>query len=91
MLIENIIFRLQILSSGAMSRNSSSLGPLLEDPSTAPRAHNVPALVFGVALIVTITGGNVLVCVSVYLEKALKTSTNYFIITCGHCLISIWS
>ncbi|KAJ0001791.1 hypothetical protein NQD34_001587, partial [Periophthalmus magnuspinnatus] len=39
------------------------------------------ALVFGVALIVTITGGNVLVCVSVYLEKALKTSTNYFIVS----------
>ncbi|XP_072320753.1 D(4) dopamine receptor-like [Eucyclogobius newberryi] len=68
-----------------MSPNSSSLGPslgpLLEDPSAAPRSYNIPALVFGVALIVTITGGNVLVCASVYVEKALKTSTNYFIVS----------
>ncbi|CAF92206.1 unnamed protein product [Tetraodon nigroviridis] len=45
-------------------------------------AHrSVPALICGISLIVTIAGGNVLVCVSVYLEKALKTTTNYFIVS----------
>uniref|UniRef100_H3CFE1 Dopamine receptor D4 n=1 Tax=Tetraodon nigroviridis TaxID=99883 RepID=H3CFE1_TETNG len=39
------------------------------------------ALICGISLIVTIAGGNVLVCVSVYLEKALKTTTNYFIVS----------
>ncbi|KAM9765263.1 LOW QUALITY PROTEIN: D(4) dopamine receptor-like [Menidia menidia] len=43
--------------------------------------HNVPALVFGVLLIAAVIGGNALVCVSVYLEKALKTTTNYFIVS----------
>ncbi|KAM4631422.1 dopamine receptor D4b [Polymixia lowei] len=43
--------------------------------------RNFPALVFGILLIITITGGNVLVCLSVYLEKALKTTTNYFIVS----------
>uniref|UniRef100_A0A3Q3K4I4 G-protein coupled receptors family 1 profile domain-containing protein n=1 Tax=Monopterus albus TaxID=43700 RepID=A0A3Q3K4I4_MONAL len=43
--------------------------------------HNFPALIFGILLIVIITGGNVLVCLSVYLEKALKTTTNYFIVS----------
>uniref|UniRef100_A0A8C6V0H3 Dopamine receptor D4 n=1 Tax=Neogobius melanostomus TaxID=47308 RepID=A0A8C6V0H3_9GOBI len=43
--------------------------------------HSVPALMFGVALIVIIAFGNVMVCASVYLEKALKTSTNYFIVS----------
>lgn len=57
------------------------------DPDTDARAataathYNVFALVFGILLIVTVTGGNVLVCVSVYLEKALKTTTNYFIVS----------
>uniref|UniRef100_A0A673C3Y2 Dopamine receptor D4 n=1 Tax=Sphaeramia orbicularis TaxID=375764 RepID=A0A673C3Y2_9TELE len=50
-------------------------------PLSAVPVHNVPALVFGVVLIVVVTGGNVLVCVSVYLEKALKTTTNYFIVS----------
>ncbi|XP_056134777.1 D(4) dopamine receptor-like [Lampris incognitus] len=49
--------------------------------AAAAAGHNFPALVFGVLLIVVITGGNVLVCVSVYLEKALKTTTNYFIVS----------
>ncbi|XP_049578434.1 D(4) dopamine receptor-like [Syngnathus scovelli] len=50
-------------------------------PSAAPslRGHNVAALVLGVLLIVVIVGGNALVCVSVLTEKALKTTTNYFI------------
>ncbi|KAJ3592978.1 hypothetical protein NHX12_005316 [Muraenolepis orangiensis] len=43
--------------------------------------YNFPALIFGILLIIIITGGNVLVCVSVYLEKALKTTTNYFIVS----------
>ncbi|XP_029354384.1 dopamine receptor D4b [Echeneis naucrates] len=63
-----------------MSDNSSQL-----DNHTLPAApvtpYNFPALVFGVVLIVIITGGNVLVCLSVYLEKALKTTTNYFIVS----------
>lgn len=45
-------------------------------------AHlNFPALIFGIFLIVVVTCGNVLVCLSVYLEKALKTTTNYFIVS----------
>ncbi|KAL7857670.1 hypothetical protein AOLI_G00177720 [Acnodon oligacanthus] len=43
--------------------------------------YNFPALVFGVLLIVVIICGNVLVCLSVYAEKALKTTTNYFIVS----------
>lgn len=43
--------------------------------------HNFPALIFGIVLIVVITGGNVLVCLSVHVEKALKTTTNYFIVS----------
>lgn len=43
--------------------------------------RNLPALVCGISLIVTVAGGNVLVCLSVYLEKALKTTTNYFIVS----------
>uniref|UniRef100_H2U3R9 Dopamine receptor D4 n=1 Tax=Takifugu rubripes TaxID=31033 RepID=H2U3R9_TAKRU len=45
-------------------------------------AHrNLPALICGILLIVTVASGNVLVCLSVYLEKALKTTTNYFIVS----------
>ncbi|KAM8893725.1 dopamine receptor D4b isoform 1-T1 [Spinachia spinachia] len=43
--------------------------------------YNFPALIFGILLIVVIAGGNLLVCLSVYLEKALKTTTNYFIVS----------
>lgn len=50
-------------------------------PAAAVTDYNFPALIFGIVLIVTITGGNVLVCLSVYLEKALKTTTNYFIVS----------
>lgn len=50
--------------------------------AAAAVAHrNLPALICGIVLIVTVAGGNVLVCVSVYLEKALKTTTNYFIVS----------
>ncbi|XP_069580680.1 dopamine receptor D4b [Brachyistius frenatus] len=64
-----------------MSVNSS--GPNNDTlPAAAAAAHyNFPALIFGILLIFIITGGNVLVCVSVYLEKALKTTTNYFIVS----------
>ena len=50
-------------------------------PEAAERGHNVPALLFGVLLIVVIICGNLLVCLSVFTEKALKTTTNYFIVS----------
>ncbi|XP_034390414.1 dopamine receptor D4a [Cyclopterus lumpus] len=50
-------------------------------PEAAARGHNVPALLFGVLLIVVIICGNLLVCLSVFTEKALKTTTNYFIVS----------
>ncbi|KAM8939738.1 LOW QUALITY PROTEIN: D(4) dopamine receptor [Pelodytes ibericus] len=43
--------------------------------------YNYLALVFGLILIVFIICGNVLVCLSVCTEKALKTTTNYFIVS----------
>ncbi|XP_060764447.1 dopamine receptor D4a [Neoarius graeffei] len=43
--------------------------------------YNFPALVFGILLIIVIICGNLLVCLSVYREKALKTTTNYFIVS----------
>lgn len=43
--------------------------------------RNFPALISGIVLIVAVAAGNVLVCVSVHLEKALKTTTNYFIVS----------
>ncbi|XP_041649262.1 dopamine receptor D4b [Cheilinus undulatus] len=57
-----------------------------QDNRTVPAAaasvsYSFPALIFGVLLIVAVTCGNVLVCVSVYVEKALKTTTNYFIVS----------
>ncbi|XP_061628646.1 D(4) dopamine receptor-like isoform X2 [Phyllopteryx taeniolatus] len=51
------------------------------NPTPAAQGHNVAALVLGVLLIVVIVGGNALVCVSVLTEKALKTTTNYFIVS----------
>ncbi|XP_072516572.1 dopamine receptor D4b [Salminus brasiliensis] len=59
-------------SDFTMSTNSSDVGSL---------EHNFPALIFGILLITAIIGGNVLVCLSVYKEKALKTTTNYFIVS----------
>lgn len=43
--------------------------------------YNIPVLVFGIVLIIFIICGNTLVCLSVYQEKALKTTTNYFIVS----------
>ena len=43
--------------------------------------YNFPVLVFGILLIIVIICGNALVCLSVYREKALKTTTNYFIVS----------
>ncbi|XP_076741866.1 dopamine receptor D4b isoform X2 [Maylandia zebra] len=50
-------------------------------PAAAVKHLNFPALIFGIFLIIVVTCGNVLVCISVYLEKALKTTTNYFIVS----------
>ncbi|XP_051757442.1 dopamine receptor D4b [Ctenopharyngodon idella] len=61
-----------------MSVNISSLNSTLQQ---ALFTHNVPALIFGVLLIIVVICGNVLVCLSVYKEKALKTTTNYFIVS----------
>lgn len=52
-----------------------------DTPEAAAAGHNLPALVFGVLLIVVIICGNLLVCLSVFTEKALKTTTNYFIVS----------
>ncbi|XP_027869641.1 dopamine receptor D4b [Xiphophorus couchianus] len=63
-----------------MADNFSDL--INESLPAAPVSHyNFPALIFGILLIITVTAGNVLVCLSVYLEKALKTTTNYFIVS----------
>lgn len=68
-----------------MSANLSSQGSGAMEVPPAPAGasgqHNVPALVFGVLLIVVIICGNLLVCLSVFTEKALKTTTNYFIVS----------
>ncbi|XP_076012057.1 dopamine receptor D4b [Genypterus blacodes] len=50
-------------------------------PVPAAAQYNFPVIIFGIVLIVSITAGNVLVCVSVCVEKALKTTTNYFIVS----------
>lgn len=60
-----------------MHRNISN-----QTSETSGDAHyNYLALVFGLILIVFIICGNVLVCLSVCTEKALKTTTNYFIVS----------
>ncbi|KAM4743806.1 dopamine receptor D4b [Anableps anableps] len=66
-----------------MSDNFTDLtNESLPAAAAAPGArYNFPALIFGILLIITVTAGNVLVCLSVYLEKALKTTTNYFIVS----------
>ncbi|XP_078275759.1 dopamine receptor D4 related sequence isoform X2 [Rhinoraja longicauda] len=43
--------------------------------------YNYLALLFGILLIVAIMLGNILVCLSVLLERSLKTATNYFIVS----------
>ncbi|KAL6474579.1 hypothetical protein SRHO_G00090740 [Serrasalmus rhombeus] len=62
-----------------MPRNLTS--PTHTSSSGSSTEYNFPALIFGVLLIVVIICGNVLVCLSVYAEKALKTTTNYFIVS----------
>ncbi|XP_019934165.2 D(4) dopamine receptor-like [Paralichthys olivaceus] len=69
-----------------MEANLSVAAAAAEEDAAAPGAatasgHNLPALLFGVLLIVVIIGGNLLVCLSVFTEKALKTTTNYFIVS----------
>lgn len=60
---------------------AANLSAAVAAPEAAAREHNLPALVFGVLLTVLIIGGNLLVCLSVLTEKALKTTTNYFIVS----------
>lgn len=62
-----------------MSEISADFNDTQAEVAVAPR--NLAALICGISLIVTVAGGNVLVCLSVYLEKALKTTTNYFIVS----------
>ncbi|KAM9755006.1 dopamine receptor D4a isoform 2-T2 [Menidia menidia] len=60
--------------------------PPVPDPGALPgpgHARDLAALVLGVLLIVVIICGNVLVVVSVLAERALKTTTNYFIFQGG--------
>uniref|UniRef100_A0A8C8S2W9 Dopamine receptor D4 n=1 Tax=Pelusios castaneus TaxID=367368 RepID=A0A8C8S2W9_9SAUR len=57
-----------------MPGNASASG------AAAP-GSNFAVLVFGVSLILCILGGNLLVCLSVCSERALKTTTNYFIVS----------
>lgn len=58
-----------------LSSNSTDPPPE-QDP-----ARNYAALVLGIFLILFIISGNLLVCLSVCTEKALKTTTNYFIVS----------
>uniref|UniRef100_A0A8C4URP7 Dopamine receptor D4 n=1 Tax=Falco tinnunculus TaxID=100819 RepID=A0A8C4URP7_FALTI len=60
-------------SAGAPPGNGTELPPA--------GGHNVAALVLGIVLILLIVGGNGLVCLSVCTERALKTTTNYFIVS----------
>lgn len=62
-----------------MSEISADFNDTRAAVAVAPRS--LAALICGISLIVTVAGGNVLVCLSVYLEKALKTTTNYFIVS----------
>ncbi|XP_023840824.1 D(4) dopamine receptor-like [Salvelinus sp. IW2-2015] len=57
------------------------LGADINTAQTRDTDFNFPALIFGILLIVVIICGNLLVCLSVYREKALKTTTNYFIVS----------
>ncbi len=51
------------------------------DPAAAHEGYNYFALICGVPLILIIILGNVLVCLSVFTERSLKTATNYFIVS----------
>ncbi|KAM7165170.1 LOW QUALITY PROTEIN: D(4) dopamine receptor [Macrochelys suwanniensis] len=61
-------------------RNGSGEPGNTTAPGAAP-GYNFAALVFGVSLILCVLGGNLLVCLSVCSERALKTTTNYFIVS----------
>ncbi|NWH65198.1 DRD4 protein, partial [Geococcyx californianus] len=52
-----------------------------QPPPSPSGGHNIAALVLGILLILLIVGGNGLVCLSVCTERALKTTTNYFIVS----------
>lgn len=64
-----------------MAANVSAAEAHAAAAAAAAGEYNLPALVFGVLLIVLIICGNLLVCLSVFTEKALKTTTNYFIVS----------
>ncbi|MCJ8737404.1 hypothetical protein PDJAM_G00023660 [Pangasius djambal] len=66
---------------GFRMKNLSELNSTALPPPPLITAHNFPALIFGIFLIIVIICGNVLVCLSVWREKALKTTTNYFIVS----------
>ncbi|NXI36024.1 DRD4 protein, partial [Galbula dea] len=68
-------------STGAVPCNGTELPPPPPPPPPAPGGHNIAALVLGIVLILLIVGGNALVCLSVCTERALKTTTNYFIVS----------
>uniref|UniRef100_A0A4W5JTD0 Dopamine receptor D4a n=1 Tax=Hucho hucho TaxID=62062 RepID=A0A4W5JTD0_9TELE len=57
------------------------LGAEINTAQTRDTDYNFPALILGILLMVVIICGNLLVCLSVYREKALKTTTNYFIVS----------
>lgn len=58
------------------SSNTTCPPPPERDP-----VRNYAALALGIVLILFIISGNLLVCLSVCTEKALKTTTNYFIVS----------
>ncbi|AWP07897.1 putative D(4) dopamine receptor [Scophthalmus maximus] len=68
-------------AEGAGAEMAANLSAAAAAAAPGARGHNLPALLFGVLLIVVIICGNLLVCLSVFTEKALKTTTNYFIVS----------
>ncbi|XP_065542456.1 D(4) dopamine receptor [Lathamus discolor] len=64
--------------TGTAPCNGTALPPAPPPPAAG---HNIAALVLGIVLILLIVGGNGLVCLSVCTERALKTTTNYFIVS----------
>ncbi|XP_039178050.1 D(4) dopamine receptor [Crotalus tigris] len=65
---------------GANSTEDFSSNTTCPPPERDP-VRNYAALALGVVLILSIISGNLLVCLSVCTEKALKTTTNYFIVS----------
>ncbi|KAK2520477.1 D(4) dopamine receptor [Columba livia] len=66
---------------GALGNGSAGAAPANGTALPPPGGHNIAALVLGIVLILLIVGGNGLVCLSVCTERALKTTTNYFIVS----------